>query len=57
MRGHRWETSSDAAGEITTCARCGYEQHEPLDAAELKNAAAHLDRGQIIGETKPAQRR
>jgi hypothetical protein len=26
--GHKWETSSDPAGAVTTCVKCGAVQHD-----------------------------
>jgi hypothetical protein len=32
--GHRWETTSDIAGSITACARCGKLSHAGIEGPD-----------------------
>ncbi len=39
--GHRRVTNSDAAGSITSCARCGAQRHARTDSVDSREARSH----------------
>lgn len=41
--GHRWETRSDAAGTLTTCARCGALRHVRVESVRHGHFKGHTD--------------
>ena len=43
--GHRWETTSDIAGSITTCARCGKLVHVRTESPDQRGYGGGGDSG------------
>ena len=41
--GHRWKTTSDAAGSITSCTRCGALRHGRTEPVKDGSFKAHVD--------------
>jgi len=42
-RGHRWKTTLDAAGSITSCARCGTLRHGRTESVKDGSFKAHVN--------------
>jgi hypothetical protein len=41
--GHRWETTSDAAGSMTCCGRCGALRHGRTESVKDASFKVHTD--------------
>jgi len=41
--GHRWKTTSDAAGAITSCARCGALRHGRTESVKDGSFKPHVN--------------
>jgi hypothetical protein len=41
--GHRWDTVTDAAGQLTMCARCGALRHATTTSVEEASFRVHTD--------------
>ena len=41
--GHRWKTTADAAGSITSCARCGALRHGRTESVKDGSFKAHVN--------------
>jgi hypothetical protein len=41
--GHRWKATSDAAGSITSCARCGALRHVRTESVKDASFKVHVD--------------
>ncbi len=41
--GHRWKTSSDPAGSVTACSRCGALRHGRTDSVKDGSFKVHVN--------------
>ena len=52
--GHRWRTSWDAAGSITSCARCGTVRHLRTDSVRDASFKVHTDLAADFSSRRPS---